>query len=51
VHLLQEQDAQEAANFRTTVVTAVEAATRAHKGEPGPSMAAMARKITEALDA
>ncbi|MDN3241012.1 hypothetical protein [Glycomyces tritici] len=51
VHLLQEQDAEEAANFRTTVVTAVEAATRAHKGEPGPSMAAMARKITEALDA
>ncbi|GAA2142103.1 hypothetical protein [Glycomyces algeriensis] len=51
VQLLKAQDAAEAANFRTTVVTAVGAATRAHKGEPGPSMAAMAQKITEALDA
>jgi len=51
VHLLQAQDAEEAANFRTTVITAVEAATRAHKGAPSPSMAAMAQKITEALDA
>lgn len=51
VHLLQEQDPEEAANFKTTVVTAIEASTRAHKGEPGPGMAAMAQKITEALDA
>ncbi|MEU5156526.1 hypothetical protein [Glycomyces sp. NPDC021274] len=51
VHLLQAQDAEEAANFRTTVITAAEAATRAHKGAPSPSMAAMAQKITEALDA
>lgn len=48
VHLLDEE---EAANFRTTVVTAVEAATRAHKGAPSPSMAAMSGKITEALHA
>ncbi|MET8908950.1 hypothetical protein [Micromonospora sp. NPDC004551] len=49
--LLREQDPAEADNFRRTVIVAVEAATRAHKGEPSPTMAEMTRKITEALDA
>ncbi|MFC0032368.1 hypothetical protein ACFFMM_22885 [Micromonospora chaiyaphumensis] len=49
--LLRKQDPAEADNFRRTVLIAVEAATRAHKGEPGPTMAEMTRKITEALDA
>jgi hypothetical protein len=51
VHLLEAQDAEEAANFRSTVITAIEAATRAHKGGPSATMTAMAQKITEALDA
>ncbi|MDA1360589.1 hypothetical protein O1R50_13210 [Glycomyces luteolus] len=51
VRLLEAQDAGEAENFRTTVMVAVEAANRAHKGEPSPSMAEMTRKITEALNA
>ncbi|SDL33916.1 hypothetical protein SAMN05216298_3495 [Glycomyces sambucus] len=51
VKLLQEQDPAEAENFRRTVAVAVEAANRAHKGEPSPTMAEMTRKITEALDA
>ncbi|MFG2071578.1 hypothetical protein [Nonomuraea maritima] len=49
--VLKEQDPAEADNFRRTVVIAVEAAGRAHQGEPGPVMAETARKITEALDA
>ncbi|WP_101783959.1 hypothetical protein [Nonomuraea indica] len=49
--LLKQQDPAEADNFRGTVVVAVEAAARTHQGEPGPTMAEMARKITEALDA
>ena len=32
-------------------MVAVEAATRAHQGEPTPTVAEMTRKITEALDA
>ena len=51
VKLLKEQDPSEADHFRRTVTVAVEAANRAHKGEPSPTMAAMTRKITEALDA
>lgn len=51
VALLKAQDADEAENFRSTVTVAIEAATRAHKGEPSPSMAEMSRKISEALDA
>ncbi|GGO27631.1 hypothetical protein [Microbispora bryophytorum] len=51
VHLLKRQGPAEADNFRSTVLVAVEAAARAQKGEPGPTMADMARKITEALDA
>ncbi|TJZ57304.1 hypothetical protein FCH28_07695 [Streptomyces piniterrae] len=49
--LLREQDPAEADNFRSTVIVALEAATRAHKGEPSPTLADMTRKITEALDA
>lgn len=49
--LLKKQDVAEADNFRGTVTVAVEASARTHRGEPGPAMAEMARKITEALDA
>jgi hypothetical protein len=49
--LLKKQDPAEAENFRGTVIVAVEAAARTHKGEPSPAMAEMARKITGALDA
>ncbi|WP_440085896.1 serine hydrolase domain-containing protein [Streptosporangium sp. LJ11] len=48
VSLLQQRDPDEAADFRRTVLVAVEASTR---GEAGPAMAEMARKITAALDA
>jgi hypothetical protein len=50
VRLLEAQDPAEAANFRTTVTVAVEAAARAHKGE-SPVLDAMTGKITAALDA
>lgn len=50
VALLNAQDPAEAENFRSTVTVAVEAATRAHKGEPSPTMAEMTRKIAAALD-
>ncbi|WP_336213247.1 serine hydrolase domain-containing protein [Nonomuraea sp. LPB2021202275-12-8] len=50
ISLLQERDSAEADNFRRTVLVAVEASTRPQHGEPGPTMAEMARKITEALD-
>ncbi|WP_188188431.1 hypothetical protein [Nonomuraea sp. SYSU D8015] len=49
--LLKEQAPAEAGNFRSTVIIAIDAATRTHQGEPSPTMAEMARKITEALDA
>ncbi|CAM4015328.1 hypothetical protein NONI108955_04340 [Nocardia ninae] len=49
--LLGKQDASEAANFRSTVLVAVEAAVGSGNGEPSPVVAAMARKITAALDA
>ncbi|RRR99370.1 hypothetical protein [Glycomyces terrestris] len=51
VRLLREQDPSEAENFRRTIAVALDAASRAHKGEPSPTMAEMARKITAALDA
>ncbi|MFC3494899.1 hypothetical protein [Glycomyces rhizosphaerae] len=51
VKTLAAQDAAEAENFKATVLIAVEAATRAHKGAPSPTMAAMGRKVSEALDA
>ncbi|MFI7664746.1 hypothetical protein [Nocardia sp. NPDC049526] len=41
----------EADNFRGTVLVAVEAAAGPRRGEPSPAVAAMARKITAALDA
>ncbi|WP_245562501.1 serine hydrolase domain-containing protein [Nocardia araoensis] len=47
--LLARQDPAEAENFRSTVLIAVEAAARSRRGEP--TTAAMARKITAALDA
>ncbi|GAA2409742.1 hypothetical protein GCM10010404_79610 [Nonomuraea africana] len=49
--LLKKQAPAEADNFRSTVIVAIEAAARTHQGEPSPTMAEMARKITEALDA
>ncbi|MFI7439007.1 serine hydrolase domain-containing protein [Nonomuraea indica] len=48
--LLRQQDPAEADNFRRTVLVAVHAATRPQQGEPSPTVAEMARKITEALD-
>ncbi|WP_327354120.1 hypothetical protein [Streptomyces sp. NBC_01304] len=49
--LLKAQDAAEADNFRSTITVAIEASARSGKGQPSPTMAEMARKITEALDA
>ncbi|MFI9552862.1 hypothetical protein [Nonomuraea endophytica] len=49
--LLKEQAPAEADNFRTTVLVAIEAGAQSGKGEPSPTVADMARKITEALDA
>ncbi|MEV4891927.1 hypothetical protein AB0K48_21335 [Nonomuraea sp. NPDC055795] len=51
VALLKQQDPAEAANYRNTVIVAVEAAARTHEGRPSPTVADMTRKITEALDA
>lgn len=51
VILLKKADQAEADNFRSTVLVAIDAATQSHKGEPSPTMADMARKITAALDA
>lgn len=51
MRLLSAVDAAEAANFRTTVLTALEAGARAERGGPGPATEEMIRKITEALDA
>ncbi|MGW1341926.1 hypothetical protein ACWCOV_12835 [Kribbella sp. NPDC002412] len=49
--LLEQQDPAEAGNFRSTVLTAIEAGARAERGGPGPALTEMTRKITEALDA
>jgi hypothetical protein len=49
--LLKKHDPAEADNFRSTVIVAIEAASRAHKGKPSPTMTEMTRKITEVLDA
>ncbi|GAA0415608.1 hypothetical protein GCM10009530_78660 [Microbispora corallina] len=51
MNLLRQQDPAEAGNFRSTVLVAIEAAARTHQGPPSPTLADMARKITEALDA
>ncbi|MBF6299719.1 hypothetical protein IU459_19555 [Nocardia amamiensis] len=49
--LLGEKDPAEAANFRSTVLVAIDSAARLHQGTPSPVLAEMARKITAALDA
>ncbi|MFJ1752222.1 serine hydrolase [Kitasatospora sp. NPDC088134] len=51
VALLRRQLPAEAENFRRAVRIAVTAASASRPGEPGPSVAEMARQITEALDA
>ncbi|MCP2280110.1 hypothetical protein [Nocardia amikacinitolerans] len=51
VKLLEQRDPAEAANFRDTVLVAIEAAARSRGSEPSPAVAAMTRKITAALDA
>ncbi|WP_223167479.1 serine hydrolase domain-containing protein [Nonomuraea sp. SYSU D8015] len=50
MNLLKKQDPAEAGNFRSAVLVAVETA-QIHQDGPSPTMAEMARKITEALDA
>ncbi|WP_406280380.1 hypothetical protein OH799_14085 [Nocardia sp. NBC_00881] len=49
--LLEKQEPAEADNFRSTVLVAIDAATRTHHGEPSPTLAEMTRKITTALNA
>ncbi|WP_214319541.1 hypothetical protein [Nonomuraea sediminis] len=49
--LLKQQAPAEADNFRNTIIVALDAAARTHLGEPSPTLADMARKITEAVDA
>ncbi|HEY1177468.1 MAG TPA: hypothetical protein VGF17_15025 [Phytomonospora sp.] len=51
VALLNRQDPAEAENFRSTVTIAVEAAAGAQRGELSPPVAAMTRKISDALNA
>ncbi|MEV4165213.1 hypothetical protein [Nonomuraea dietziae] len=51
MNLLNKQDPAEAANFRGTVLVAIEAAARTHQDRPSPTLADMIRKITAALDA
>ncbi|WP_328418208.1 hypothetical protein OG470_31555 [Micromonospora sp. NBC_00389] len=49
--LLKMQAPAEADNFHSTVMIALEAATRTQPGEPSPTVAEMTRKIIGALDA
>ncbi|GHF66536.1 hypothetical protein [Streptomyces griseosporeus] len=49
--VLKEQGEAPAADFRSTVLIALESAARSTKGGPGPAVTDMIRKITEALDA
>jgi hypothetical protein len=51
VRVLEAHDPAEAENFRTTIKVVIDAANRAHKGEPSPVMADMVRKIEDALNA
>jgi hypothetical protein len=51
VQLLKKKAPEEADNFRSTVLVAIETATRSRKGEINPTLAAMTDKITQALDA
>ncbi|MEV6334578.1 hypothetical protein AB0M12_07655 [Nocardia vinacea] len=47
--LLGQQDPAEAENFRSTVLVAVDAATRTHQSQPSPTVVAMTSKITGTL--
>ncbi|GAA2787291.1 hypothetical protein [Nonomuraea dietziae] len=49
--LLKQHNPAEADNFRNTVIIAIDAAARTHRGPLSPTLAEMTRKITEALDA
>lgn len=49
--VLKKQDPAEAANFRGTVLVALDAGARTGKNQSSPVMAEMTRKITDALDA
>ena len=49
--LLKKQSPAVAANFRSTVIVAIDAASRTQPGAPSPTLVEMARKITAALDA
>ena len=51
VALLEKADAAEAENFRATVTVAAQAAAGTHRAEPTAPVAAMLRKINEALAA
>lgn len=51
VRVLEAHDPAEAENFRSTIKVVIDAANRAHKGEPSPVMADMVRKIEDALSA
>ncbi|SDL33848.1 hypothetical protein SAMN05216298_3492 [Glycomyces sambucus] len=51
VKVLEAHDPAEAENFRNTITVVIEAANRAHKGEPSPTLADMARKIQDAVNA
>lgn len=51
MELLKKQAPEEAGNFRSAVLVAVETAAQAPKGRPSPALVEMTRKITTALDA
>lgn len=51
VKVLDAEFPGESANFRNTVLVAVDTAVTAGKTQPNPAVSAMARKIVEALDA
>lgn len=51
VTLLKAKAPDEVTNFRDTIATITDAASRAHKGGPGPAEKAMIQKIGAALEA
>ncbi|NUT34743.1 MAG: hypothetical protein HOV79_16920 [Hamadaea sp.] len=51
MELLRRQSPAEAGNFRSTVLVAVDAATRTRWGASSPAVAEMTRYIVDALDA
>ncbi|GAA1374757.1 hypothetical protein [Streptomyces beijiangensis] len=51
VQLLKKQAPDEAANFRSTVLAALETGLQARKNTPGPTLTTIVDKITQALDA